>query len=173
MFTQGAIVQWWTMISIVAADIAAYFGGKRWGKTKLIKVSPNKTWEGLWSGIASCSAMMVVGARLMHWPLPLVTGALYGGMCAVMGLIGDLTVSLLKRSANVKDTGDLLPGWLAPPRPRAPCSARPSPSPLLTACTASRGSHGGLLDRIDSFILVSAPAYFFVKHALPALRKFA
>ena len=139
MFTQGAIVQWWTMISIVAADIAAYFGGKRWGKTKLIKVSPNKTWEGLWSGIASCSAMMVVGARLMHWPLPLLTGALYGGMCAVMGLIGDLTVSLLKRSANVKDTGDLLPGLLAPPRPRAPGSTRPSPSPTAPA---TDGKHG-------------------------------
>jgi len=208
IFTQGAIVQWWTMISIVASDIAAYFGGKRWGKTKLIKVSPNKTrrqrarfaatpaatpaptatlatgrpdtpapllhehvpaartprlrpsrtlarpqaqrlvlslcsWEGLWSGIAGCVGMMVIGASLMRWPLPLLSGALYGAMCAVMGLIGDLTVSLLKRSANVKDTGDLLPG------------------------------HGGLLDRIDSYILVAAPAYFFVKHALPALGRLA
>ena len=64
-------------------------------------------------------------------------------MCAVMALIGDLTVSLLKRSANVKDTGDLLPG------------------------------HGGLLDRIDSFLLVPAPAYFFVKYALPVLARLA
>ena len=143
LFTQGAIVQWWTMISIVSADIAAYFGGKRWGKTKLISVSPNKTWEGLISGIAGCVGMMVVGASLMRWPVPLLSGALYGVMCAVMALIGDLTVSLLKRSAKVKDTGDLLPG------------------------------HGGLLDRIDSFLLVPAPAYFFVKHALPALARLA
>ena len=131
------------MISIVSADIAAYFGGKRWGKTKLISVSPNKTWEGLISGIAGCVGMMVVGASLMRWPVPLLSGALYGVMCAVMALIGDLTVSLLKRSANVKDTGDLLPG------------------------------HGGLLDRIDSFLLVPAPAYFFVKYALPALARLA
>ena len=60
-------------------------------------------------------------------------------MCAVMALIGDLTVSLLKRSANVKDTGDLLPG------------------------------HGGLLDRLDSYLLVAAPAYFFVRYFLPVL----
>jgi phosphatidate cytidylyltransferase len=54
-----------------------------------------------------------------------------------MALIGDLTVSLLKRSAGVKDTGTLLPG------------------------------HGGLLDRIDSYLLVAAPAYYFVRWLLP------
>ena len=73
------------------------------------------------------------GATLMRWPRPLLSGAFYGLMCAVMALIGDLTVSLLKRSAGVKDTGTLLPG------------------------------HGGLLDRIDSYLLVPAPAYFFVQ----------
>jgi len=139
LFSKGAIVQWWTMISIVAADICAYFGGKRWGRTKLISVSPNKTLEGFVAGVAGSVAMMLVGATLMRWPLPLVSGALYGAMCAVMGLIGDLTVSLMKRSSGVKDTGDLLPG------------------------------HGGLLDRIDSFLLVSAPAYFFVRYFLPVL----
>ena len=131
------------MISIVCADVCAYFGGKRWGKTKLISVSPNKTWEGFVAGIAGSVAMMIAGATLMRWPLPLVSGVMYGTMCAVMGLIGDLTVSLLKRSSGVKDTGDLLPG------------------------------HGGLLDRIDSFLLVSAPAYFFVRFFLPVLSRLA
>ena len=132
MFTQGAIVQWWTMISIVAADIAAYFGGKRWGKTKLIKVSPNKTWEGLWGGVVAATATMAAAAVLLGWPYPLATGGLYGIGCALMGLAGDLTVSLLKRSARVKDTGSIMPG------------------------------HGGLLDRLDSYLLVAAPAFFYV-----------
>ena len=95
-------------------------------------MSPNKTWEGLLGGCLGAMVMCAWGARLMRWPRPLLLGALYGFMCAVMALIGDLTVSLLKRSAKVKDTGTLLPG------------------------------HGGLLDRLDSYLLVSAPAYFFV-----------
>jgi len=133
IFTHGAIIQWWTMVSIVAADVAAYFAGKRFGKTPLIKVvSPNKTWEGLVGGCVASLLVSTTGALLMRWPVPLVSGALYGLVIAVVALIGDLTVSILKRSANVKDTGKLLPG------------------------------HGGLLDRLDSYLLVSAPAYFFV-----------
>jgi len=137
IFSVGALVQWWTMISIVAADVAAYFTGKRYGKTQLIKVSPKKTWEGFIGGCVAAMAVSATGASLMGWPLPLFTGGFYGLMCAVMALIGDLTVSLLKRSAQVKDTGSLLPG------------------------------HGGLLDRLDSYLLVAAPAYFFVKVLLP------
>ena len=72
-------------------------------------------------------------AHVPQWPSPLLSGAAYGLMCTVMALIGDLTVSLMKRSAQIKDTGSLLPG------------------------------HGGLLDRIDSYLLVAAPAYFFIK----------
>ena len=85
-------------------------------------------------GDVGCLASMAVsayGALLMGWPRPVLTGGAYGAMAALMALIGDLTVSLLKRSAGVKDTGSLLPG------------------------------HGGLLDRIDSFLLVSPPCYFF------------
>jgi phosphatidate cytidylyltransferase len=53
---------------------------------------------------------MAIGAVLMGWPLAPFSGLFYGLMCAVMALIGDLTVSILKRSADVKDTGSLLPG---------------------------------------------------------------
>ena len=143
MFSVGALVQWWTMISIVSADVGAYFTGKRYGKTQLIKVSPKKTWEGLIGGCVAAMAVSATGACLMGWPLPFLTGAFYGLMCAVMALIGDLTVSLLKRSAQVKDTGSLLPG------------------------------HGGLLDRLDSYLLVAAPAYFFVKLLLPLTLRLA
>ena len=103
----------------------------------LIELSPNKTWEGLLGGCASAMACSTLGAVLMGWPRPWLSGALYGLMCTIMALIGDLTVSLLKRSAGVKDTGTLLPG------------------------------HGGLLDRIDSYLLVAAPAYYFVRWLLP------
>ena len=58
-FSWGAIVQWWTMFSIVMADVAAYFFGKRFGRTPLIAVSPNKTWEGLLAGCAASVAVMV------------------------------------------------------------------------------------------------------------------
>ena len=136
-FTCGAVVQWWTMMSIVTADVAAYFAGKRFGRTKLIELSPNKTWEGLAGGCAAAMACSALGSYLMRWPRPYLSGAFYGLMCAVMALIGDLTVSLLKRSARVKDTGTLLPG------------------------------HGGLLDRIDSYLLVAAPAYFYIRWLLP------
>jgi phosphatidate cytidylyltransferase len=139
VFTQGAIVTWWTMISIASSDVGAYFTGKNMGKTKLsdwigITISPNKTKEGFLGGVALCSAFTLTGARLMQWPLWYVTGAIYGIMLGSLGLLGDLTVSLFKRDAGVKDTGNLLPG------------------------------HGGLLDRIDSYMLTGMPAYYFVKY---------
>lgn len=115
VFTQGAIVTWWTMISIASSDVGAYFTGKNFGKTKLsdwigITISPNKTKEGFLGGVALCSAFTLTGARLMQWPLWYVTGAIYGIMLGSLGLLGDLTVSLFKRDAGVKDTGNLLPG---------------------------------------------------------------
>lgn len=82
--------------------VAAYFAGKRFGRTRLIDVSPNKTWEGLIGGCVAAMVFSTTGALLMSWPKPLLTGPFYGLTCAVMALIGDLTVSLLKRSAGVK-----------------------------------------------------------------------
>ncbi|KAJ1471896.1 phosphatidate cytidylyltransferase [Baffinella frigidus] len=138
IFTQGAVVTWWTMISIAASDVGAYFAGKNFGKTKLseftgISVSPNKTMEGVYGGVLLCSIFATTGAYLMHWPLWWFTGPFYGTMISLLGLLGDLTVSLFKRDAGMKDTGSLLPG------------------------------HGGILDRLDSYMLTAAPCYFFIK----------
>ena len=72
------------------------------GKTPLIKISPKKTWEGLIGGCLASMAVSCTGATLMRWPRPLLSGGLYGLIAAVMALIGDLTVSLLKRSAGMK-----------------------------------------------------------------------
>mmetsp|Transcript_713 Transcript_713/g.2129 ORF Transcript_713/g.2129 Transcript_713/m.2129 type:complete len:200 (-) Transcript_713:62-661(-) len=137
-FTHGAVITWWTFLSIVCADIGAYFVGKRFGQTKLLAtVSPNKTVEGLLGGMAAAVCSSVLGAYLMGWPLWYISGAIHGILACGMALIGDLTISMFKRSSGVKDTGRLLPG------------------------------HGGLLDRVDSFLLAAAPVYFYVKYALP------
>jgi CDP-diglyceride synthetase len=110
VLTQGAVVTWWTMISIAAADVGAYFTGKNFGKTSLkeftgISVSPNKTMEGFFGGVVLCSLFATTGAKLMCWPLWWLTGPIYGLMISTLGLLGDLTVSLFKRDAGVKDTG--------------------------------------------------------------------
>ena len=104
-----------------------------------IELWTNSASRGVRRGEASKTSKILKIFQKFHgerWPRPLLSGAAYGLMCAVMALVGDLTVSLLKRSAGVKDTGSLLPG------------------------------HGGLLDRLDSYLLVSAPAYFFVNFLL-------
>ena len=84
LFTGGAIVQWWTMMSIVTADVAAYFASKRFGRTKLIELSPRKTWEGLVGGCVGAALCSTLGACLMGWPYPRISGAFYGLTCAVL-----------------------------------------------------------------------------------------
>ena len=78
----------------------------------------------------------------MKWPYWAVTGTLYGLILGFIGLVGDLTQSMMKRDAGVKDSGNILPG------------------------------HGGLLDRIDSFMLTAPVAYFFIRRVLPLVENF-
>ncbi len=110
------------MLLIWAADTAAFFVGRRWGKHRLAdRISPGKTWEGLMGAVAATVAVawvcslpldLAVFKRLLFLLLCLVTVA--------FSVLGDLCESLFKRLADVKDSSDLLPG------------------------------HGGVLDRIDS-----------------------
>lgn len=99
-------------------DIAAYFAGKQWGKHKIApSISPGKSWEGL-------AASMIVSAGIAVWlgsvaPIP---HAILGAALAVIGLMGDMFESSLKRKAGVKDSGTLIPG------------------------------HGGLFDRVDALL---------------------
>ena len=106
---------------VAAADVGAYFVGRRFGRVKLApQVSPGKTWEGLIGGLA---LVALVGAGGAAWFGVPVLGLL-GLALAVAGIsvVGDLGISMLKRSAGLKDTGQLFPG------------------------------HGGVLDRIDSLL---------------------
>ena len=118
------------LVIIVIADTGAYFGGKKWGKNKLApKVSPGKSWEGVVSGMVCVSLVAMVytlalDVQQFSWTevwffvgVSLVT--------AVFSVVGDLTESLYKREAGLKDSGSILPG------------------------------HGGVLDRIDSLTAAS------------------
>eukprot|EP01038_Epipyxis_sp_PR26KG_P005765 gene5765-7959_t len=148
-WTIGATVTWFTWTSIVFADVGAYFVGKKYGKHKLSvfssaagSASPNKTIEGAIAGFASCTFLSTIGAFLMGWPLWAFSGPAYGLMISVIALVGDLTASMMKRDAGVKDTGTIFPG------------------------------HGGLLDRFDSYMFTAPAAFFFIKDVLPFIQKF-
>ncbi|CAM9380741.1 unnamed protein product [Phaeothamnion confervicola] len=148
LWTQGAIITWWTYMSIVAADVGAFAVGKVAGRTKLSQISasagyasPNKTVEGVAGGLLSSVAMSVFGAWMLNWPLWLLSGALYGAMLCLVGLVGDLTASMFKRDAGFKDSGNILPG------------------------------HGGYLDRVDSYIFTAPPAYLLVTFTLPIFQR--
>jgi phosphatidate cytidylyltransferase len=114
----------YVLISVWLADTGGYFAGKKWGKTPLAKaVSPNKTWQGVWGALALTSLWAIIAFSLgIAGNLSLFTWLLLTLFTVMLSIIGDLFESLFKRSYNVKDSGNLLPG------------------------------HGGVLDRIDSLI---------------------
>ena len=110
-------------------DVGAFFGGKAFGKHKLIPwLSPGKTWEGLFFGILT-AGIFGVALSPMIGHLSLQKGFLFGAIIGGIGQLGDLLESLMKRDAEVKDSGRLIPGF------------------------------GGILDVIDSPLLAAPFAY--------------
>jgi len=106
---EGRVLLLFLLVLVAAADVGAYFGGRTLGKRKLApRVSPNKTWEGLVSGLVFAALAALAGAALFGQPsLPWV------GICvivAVASVVGDLIESKFKRGAGLKDSGTLLPG---------------------------------------------------------------
>lgn len=120
----GQVLMVVMVMVVAAADIGAYFAGKAWGRHQLAAaVSPKKTWEGFWGGMVAC----VLLALLLWYQLPAQFEHIQAGSAvavalttALVSVLGDLTVSMVKRESGVKDSGSLLPG------------------------------HGGVLDRLDS-----------------------
>lgn len=123
-FGYGSTGFWWVLATfgmVWGNDTAAYLTGHYFGKTKLApRVSPAKTWEGFAGGVV----ISIVGAFVLTYPihLPWYATLTLGIFTAIAATIGDLSESLLKRGAGVKDSGQLIPG------------------------------HGGLLDRMDSLL---------------------
>jgi len=116
---QGAEWVVFALILVWVADIGAFFCGRRFGRVRLAPVvSPAKTWEGVLGAMAVSAVVAVLGGLWFHLPL-----AVFLPLCLVavaFSIVGDLTESLLKRFAGVKDSGTVFPG------------------------------HGGVMDRIDS-----------------------
>ena len=136
-----------------SSDIGAFFTGKAIGKHKLIPwLSPGKTWEGLIGGVVFSAMVAVALAALMnanevsgvyrkdeelgrvfqHFKFPLPAAAVAGALIALVGQFGDLTASLFKRDAGIKDSGASVPGF------------------------------GGMLDILDSPIIVAPVAYWLL-----------
>ena len=118
-------------VLIWLADSAAYFSGRRWGKTRLCsRISPGKTLEGVWGALFSAGLLALAYARVEN--LPGIDTVIFTIICLItvlISIIGDLLVSMMKRAENLKDSGHLLPG------------------------------HGGILDRIDS-LTAAAPVFY-------------
>lgn len=116
---QGALRVLFLLALVWAADIGAYFAGRAFGRLKLApRVSPSKTWEGVLGGLALSAVVALLGASWFGEPR-----LAFVSLCvavAMLSIVGDLTESMFKRYAGLKDSGAVFPG------------------------------HGGVLDRIDS-----------------------
>ena len=105
----GAALTFTALLLVWAADIGAFFFGRRLGRVKLAPVvSPGKTWEGVAGGAGTA---LVAGALAAAWlPVGWTLHAAIAVLTALISVVGDLTVSLGKRNVGLKDSGALLPG---------------------------------------------------------------
>lgn len=110
------------MVLVWGADIGAYFSGRAFGKRKLAPlVSPGKSWEGVYGGLALSLVLTFIVGLVRDWSVgELVLGLIGAAVIVLISVVGDLTESMFKRQSGIKDSSNLLPG------------------------------HGGVLDRIDS-----------------------
>jgi phosphatidate cytidylyltransferase len=123
------------VLTIVASDTAQYYTGRLFGRVPLAPtISPKKTREGAIGGLVFGTAAMTMGGWRLFPAAPPFILVLCAATVVVLGIVGDLFESLLKRSAGVKDSSTLIPG------------------------------HGGILDRIDSWLFAAPVYYGFVRY---------
>jgi phosphatidate cytidylyltransferase len=138
--SSGMVLMLMACFLIVATDIGSYVIGRRYGRQPLSPISPGKTIEGALGGVGCAALLGGAFAEVLGWNWGWAVGALLGVVVALFALVGDLTESMMKRDAGVKDSGDLLPG------------------------------HGGILDRIDSYLFTPAVFFTVVTLLLPLIR---
>lgn len=134
---RGSQGKYWLMfmyLVIWASDTGAYYVGSAFGKHRLYeKISPKKSIEGLGGGVAASVLVAVLCKLWLVKGLGWGPAILLGAVLALVGTIGDLAESLIKRSVGVKDSGTLIPG------------------------------HGGILDRMDSMLFAAPVLYYYLK----------
>ena len=119
---------------LMGGDAGAYYTGRAIGKHKLApKISPGKTWEGVGGGVIAALGMAALAHFWFFRELPLKWCLLLAFVMTVVGILGDLTESALKRGAGAKDAANILPG------------------------------HGGILDRLDSLLFNAPLIYYFAR----------
>ncbi len=127
---------WWLLLGVLVTwtnDTVAYLVGSRLGRRRLWpRLSPKKTWEGTICGWLGAGLVGGLLTTIMPLPVGFGVGAGLGIACGVLALLGDLSISMLKRQVGVKDTGAFFPG------------------------------HGGMLDRSDSILFVLPFVYQIV-----------
>ena len=115
----GSMTLLWLLVIVASTDIGAYFVGKSVGKTKFCETSPNKTIEGVIGGIVFA---VILGTLFSTNGISFVNALIISAVVSISSVFGDLFESYLKREADVKDSGTILPG------------------------------HGGVLDRTDGYL---------------------
>lgn len=132
----GKILIWYLLISSWGTDIAAYLIGKRFGKHKFSKVSPNKSIEGCIAGVIGAVILILIYTYLANTyfaqSISYINAGIIGAILSILSQIGDFAASSIKRYLDVKDFSDLIPG------------------------------HGGMLDRIDSVIFIAPFSYYLL-----------
>jgi phosphatidate cytidylyltransferase len=128
----GILWIFFILVLAFAGDIAAYYIGRRFGKRKLLpEVSPGKTVEGIFGLVAGSIVGCLLFKLFMFPMLPVAHAVALGMVGSVLGQLGDLSESALKRAAGVKDSGTMLPG------------------------------HGGILDRLDCLMFITPFVYYY------------
>lgn len=134
----GRYLIFFVFIVIWLGDTAAYYAGRRFGKTKLAEhISPNKTVEGAVAGLGGSLLGGLVANIWFLGQISLIHCLIIAVICGIIGQFGDLAESVLKRNTGTKDSGTLIPG------------------------------HGGILDRLDSLMFAGPAFYCYYQWVIP------